>query len=139
MKKLTNNGSRRLGIPGRPALILDPNQSANIDGAQLEAIRRNKTVSRWLEKGVLVLTDDDGKTIEPPKLDPREMPKAGIKRTPKRDERKEVVLPKGVTGKGIERHHLGGGWYQVWVNGFQATDRNVRKEEAKTIAAEYEE
>jgi hypothetical protein len=139
MKKLTNKGSRRLGIPGRPALILDPNQSAHIDAAQLEVIRQNKTVSRWLEKGVLVLTDDEGNTVKPPKLDPRLIPKTGIKHHRKRDERKEVVLPKGVEGKGTELHHLGGGWYQIYVNGFQVTDRNVRKDEAKTIAGEYEE
>jgi hypothetical protein len=139
MKKLTNKGTRRLGIPGRPALILDPDQSAHIDASQLETMQRNKTVSRWLEKGVLILTDDDGKTVKPPKLDQRLIPKTGVKRPPKRDERKELVLPKGVKGKGTELHHLGGGWWQVYVNGFQVTDRNVRKDEAKTIADEYQE
>jgi hypothetical protein len=140
MKKLTNKGSRRLGIPGRPALILDPDQSADIGDAQLETMLQNKTVSRWLEKGVLLLGDEDGKVLKPPKTDRRLMPKTGIKRHHrKRDERKEVVLPKGVKGKGTELHHLGGGWWQVYVNGFPVTDRNVRKDEAKTIAMEYEE
>ena len=139
MKKLTNKGTRRLGIPGRPALILDPNQSAHIHDAQLETMQRNKTVSRWLEKGVLVLTDDDGKTAEPPKQDRRLIPKTGIRRRGRKDDRKEVALPKGIEGKGVERHHVGGGWWQVYVNGFQVTDRNVRKDEAATISAEYEE
>jgi len=47
-------------------------------------------------------------------------------------------LPEGITGQGTEVHHLGGGWYEVYVNGFKVTDRNVRKDEAKTIAEEYE-
>jgi len=53
------------------------------------------------------------------------------------DKREELVLPDGVTGEGIEVHHKGGGWYEVYVNGFKVTDTNVRKDEANDVAAEY--
>jgi hypothetical protein len=136
MKKLTNKGSRRLGIPGRPALILDPNESASINGQQFESMLRNKTVSRWLDVGVLVIDGSENEDI-PLKKVPTQ--KTGIKSRANRDKRKELVLPDGLKGKGTEFHHLGGGWWQVYVNGFRVTDHNVRKDEAKTIATEYEE
>ena len=133
MKKLINNGRRRLGVPGHPAIVLSPGESAPVTEKQIAGFQRNKTVSRWMEMGTLALIDDDG-TIEEPKRTPK--PKTGVR--PKRDIRKEVVLPKGLTGEGIETHHKGGGWYRVYVNGFEVTDRNVRKDEAKSISTEYE-
>ena len=138
MKKLTNKGARRLGIPGRPALILNAGESASINDQQLKTIRKNKTVRRWLEAGVLIVEKtDDKKPVDKTIFVPKEESKrtTGMKR---KDERKEVVLPDGVTGDGIERHHVGGGWWQVFVNGFLVTTRNVRKDESITIAAEYE-
>ena len=135
--KLTNAGGRRLGVPGRPALILDPNQTVDVDASQMDEFRRNRTVCRWLESGILVLSDGAGKTAPVPVyVTPKPTRPVGVK--PNRDVREEVVLPKGITGEGVERNHLGGGWWEVYVNGFKVTDRNVRKDEAQSIAAEYE-
>jgi len=138
--KLTNAGRRRLGVPGRPALILDPNQSVLVDSSQIDQMRKNRTVSRWLESGVLVLSDDEGKTPVPVYVTPNPPVRTTGVRVARvdRDQREEVTLPKGVTGEGVERFHLGGGWWEVYVNGFKVTDRNVRKDEAQSIAAEYE-
>ena len=135
MKVLINKGRRRLGIPGRPAIILDPNQSVEITEARQDEISRNRTVARWLETGTLIITDD-GKPQEPKAIVTAR--RSAITTKAKRDQREEIVLPEGVTGKQVETHHLGGGWYEVYVNGFKVTDRNVRKDEAKTIAEEYE-
>ena len=135
MRKLINKGRRRLGIPGRPAIILEPNESAVVDEVQVSEMRRNRTVARWLEAGVLVLMNDDG-VVEIPK--PEQKTRPGLRVKKDRDKRVEVVLPEGVSGKGVERNHIGGGWWEVYVNGFKVTDRNIRKDEAKSIAAEYE-
>ncbi len=135
MKVLTNNGKRRLGIPGRPAIILASGESSPpLSDAQIKVIKRNKTVARWLDRNILSLHEHDDEVI-PPKN--RAVPKARARSRNRRDERKEQVLPKDVTGEGIEVHHNGGGWYEVYVNGFKVTDRNVRKDEAEEIAAEY--
>ena len=133
MKKLINNGRRRLGVLGSPALVLSPGESAPVTDKQIAGFQRNKTVLRWLEVGTLNVIDDDG-NVETPKLTPKT--KAALK--PNQDIRTEATLPDGLTGEGVERHHLGGGWYQVYVSGFKVTDSNVRKDEAKSIAAEYE-
>jgi len=135
MKFITNKGRRRLGVPGRPALILDPNQSAQIDESQLDALRRNRTVARWLEAGVLVLSNEAGVAEKPAPM-PKVRPGARV--VAERDKRVEAVLPEGVTGTGAEIYQAGGGWYEVYVNGFKVTDKKVRKDEAETIAAEYE-
>ena len=135
MKLLINKGRRRLGIPGRPAIILDPNQSVEINEARQDDLTRNRTVARWLETGTLVITDDGNPQKPTPIVTPR---RQAVTAREKRDQREEIVLPEGITGQGTEVHHLGGGWYEVYVNGFKVTDRNVRKDEAKTIAAEYE-
>jgi hypothetical protein len=138
MKVLTNKGRRRLGVPGRPAIIIDANQGVPITEAQLEDIQKNRTVSRWLDAGVLVVSD--GPLDLTPVSEPAAAPRAGRGRTARdRDKREEVELPEGVTGEGIESHHIGGGWWEVYVNGFKVTDHNVRKDEAESIASEYEE
>jgi hypothetical protein len=137
MKVLTNKGARRLGVPGRPAIILNANESVPISDSQLENIQKSSTAVRWLESGVLLITDGEpGPEIEPK---PPSKAKPGVRRTSNRDKREKVVLPDGVTGEGTECHHKGGGWWEVYVNGFRVTDRNVRKDEAETIAAEYDE
>ncbi len=135
MKILTNKGSRRLGIPGRPAIILGPGDSVSVTDKQSEDIHRNRTVARWLRAGRLHLSSDDGKVAPPEPVIPRVPPRSRIKTS---DKREESVLPGGVTGEGIEVHHRGGGWYEVYVNGFRVTDSNIRKDAAKELAAEYE-
>ena len=132
MKVITNKGRRRLGVPGRRALILDPNQAVPVSESQLDEIGKNRTAARWLASGVLVVTDD-GEVVETPKPQPKTM---RVKED--RDKREELVLPEGLTGEGIEQHSNGGGWWDVYVNGFKVTDRKVRQDEATAIAAEYE-
>lgn len=139
MKVLKNNGKRRLGIAGRPAIILAPGEFVPVDKTQIKEMKKNRTVSRWIKTGLLELCDECDIKSEPAKV---VTPKRGSGhrhgRGMKNDERETVVLPKGVTGKGAELHHKGGGWYEVYVNGFKVTDTNVRKNEAEAIATEYE-
>ena len=140
LKRLTNKGQRRLGVPGRPAIILRPNESAILNEQQVADIHKNRTVTRWIKSGILELSDTD-ETVEPKKvrskIAPRSRPR--IKGVTMRDKREELVLPKGITGKGVEINHVGGGWWEIYVHGFKVTDRNVRKDERDEIAKEYEE
>ena len=139
MKVLRNSGSRRLGIPGRPAIILAPGDTTPVTDEQLADMGRNRTVARWLDRGVLTTRDsnaEDPAPAPPVRSAPprqRQRPRVGGRT----DKREELVLPDGVTGEGIEVHHKGGGWYEVYVNGFKVTDSNVRKDEANDVAAEY--
>jgi hypothetical protein len=136
MKVLRNSGTRRLGIPGRPALILSPGESVPVTESQLDEMGRNRTVTRWIDRGVLTVQDSDASDLGPAKTAPprqRVRPRVGSRT----DKREELVFPDGVTGEGIEIHHKGGGWYEVYVNGFKVTDNNVRKDEATDVAAEY--
>jgi hypothetical protein len=139
MKVVKNNGARRLGIPGRPAIILAPGGSAPVTDDQLEDMGRNRTVSRWIERGVLSLVDSNDKEPAPGPLVKSAPPRQRVRPSVggRLDKRVELVLPEGVTGEGIEVHHKGGGWYEVYVNGFKVTDTNVRKDEAQEVAAEY--
>lgn len=129
MRTLTNNGRRRLGVPGHPAVVLNPGESTEISDASLAIIGRNRTVARWLQSGVLTLSGSDGK--------PAPAPVAPEKEAEKQAE-SPPALPEGVTGEGTEVHHRGGGWWDVYVSGFKVTDGNNRKDEAEAIAAEYE-
>jgi len=141
MKQLTNMGTRRLGIAGRHALILNPRESAQVTDAQVTEMKKNRTTARWLEAGVLVLTGDDGNIeVHVPIQRQKRSPAIAVRKIPRvdRDKREEAVLPEGVEGEGVEHHHAGGGWWDVYVNGFKVTDRKVRKDEAESIAAEYE-
>ena len=140
MKLLKNNGKRRLGIPGRPAIILSPGDSVPVTEEQIEEMRQNKTVDKWLERGVLSLVKPDDVKPEPTpaKVAIPKRPLSSRLNSGHSDKREKVVLPDGVTGEGTETHHKGGGWYEVYVNGFKVTDSNVRKDVAQEIAAEYE-
>lgn len=133
MKKLINQGRRRLGVPGSPAIVLAPGEAVPVTATQIAGFQRNRTVARWLEVGTLALISEDG-AVEKPKAKPKA--KTGIK--PATSAPVEVALPDGLTGEGVERNHLGGGWWEVYVNGFKVTDQNVRKDESLAIAAEYE-
>lgn len=130
MKKLINQARRRLGVPGSPAIVMAPGESVAITDSRVAALQKNRMVSRWLEVGVLAIMDDDGNELKLKSESPAPKPKKAVP--------KEAVLPDGLTGEGAELHHLGGGWYQVYVNGFKVTDSNVRKDRAKELSAEYE-
>ena len=135
--KLTNKSRRRLGISGRPALILEPDRAVEITQSKLEEIKKNKTVARWLDSGVLVLDESDEVHKVEVELVPKVIRKTGMKHD--RDKREEIALPEGVSHEGIQIHHAGGGWYELYVNGFKVTDKTVRKDEAESMATEYEE
>lgn len=139
MKRIINNGRRRLGIPGRPALILNPGESSEVNAAQIASFEQNKTTARWLEVGVLAIVESDDEP-ERATITPKRVSHVDELRASKpRDVRQESKLPDGVPSEGVAKHHIGGGWYQVYVNGFLVTDRNVRKDEAESIASEYDE
>lgn len=126
--KLTNNARRRLGIPGRTAIILNPKQTVEISEMQYDEMKRNRTVSHWLSAGVLTV----GESSKPVKVAVDKQPEDKPKTKPKPD------APEGVSQEGVQLNHLGGGWYEVYVNGFKVTTHNVRKKVAEEIAAEYE-
>jgi len=134
--KLTNNARRRLGIPGRPAIILEPDQTVEITDDQLKVIKANRTVERWLDSGILTV----GEPVHKVKIE--KQPKVIERKTTgmkERDKREDVPLPDGITGEGTELYNAGGGWYQVYVNGFKVTDKSGRKDEAESLSTEYEE
>jgi hypothetical protein len=137
MKRIVNKGRRRLGIPGRPAIILGPNEAAEVEDSAYKALLNNKTVARWFEYGVLVI-----EKTERPNHDklvtPRSKRVEPLRTRRTEDKRTEEPVPEGVSETGIVIHHAGGGWYQVYVNGFKVTDRNVRKDEAESIVKDYE-
>ena len=120
--KLTNNARRRLGIPGRSAIILTPNQSIEITKARLDEMKQNRTVANWFQSGILTVDDVH-------KVEVETKPKPEVETKPKPEAPAE--------DQGVEVRHVGGGWFEVWVNGFQVTDTNVRKAKAREIAAEY--
>lgn len=139
MKVLRNNGKRRLGIPGRPAIILAPGEFVPVDDNQIKDMHKNRTIVRWLKRDVLELIDESD--IKDPPRKKAAAQQRSLKSRPvsgRVDKRDPVVLPDGITGTGVELHHKGGGWYEVYVNGFVVTDKNVRKDEAEQIATEYE-
>jgi hypothetical protein len=140
MKRIINHGRRRLGISGRPAIILGPNESQEITEQQEQALRENRTNANWLQNGVIEIVDGDAPIEPKPMIKPERQKVVSATTRPgtPRDERQDEPLPEGLTGEDVEMHHLGGGWYQVYVNGFKATDRNVRKAEAEEITKDYQ-
>ncbi len=140
MYVIKNNGRRRLGIPGRPAIILEVGKTAAVNGEQLTEMKRNRTFEHWVQTGVISVNDQQSKDkSEPQAFAPK--PEPPLQPPPTRvdyDKRIEEPLPDGVTGSGTELHDVGGGWWSVYVNGFKVTDKNVRKKKAEQIAKEYE-
>lgn len=137
MKALRNNGKRRLGVPGRPAVILAPGEFRPITNEQLKEIKRNRTVARWLDRGVLQIVEEDDVVKASPEVKKRTA-KPGRRRAVDRGKREKLVLPEGVTGKGIEIHKKRGGWYELYVNGFKVSDSNLRKNAVEEMAKDYE-
>ena len=139
--QIINKAKRRLGIPGRRALLLDPGQSELISEKQLEEMKKNRTVARWIQSGVLLISEDgspaQGKIVNAKQQQVKVYP--GERKVPvhPRDTNPAPNLPDGIKGKGAEFNHLGGGWWEVYINGFKVTDKNVRRQEADSIAADY--
>lgn len=128
MTTITNGGKRRLGLSGRPSIVLDAGETQEISATQFHSLRENKTTMRWMDSGLLTVQDppekhDDSKLV---------LKKPAVKQEEYKDE-----LPQGITGVGVELHKVGRGWYTVYVNGFAVTDGKVRKDEAESIALEY--
>lgn len=144
MTTITNSSKRRLGLAGRPSIVLNPGESVEVSGQQYQTMLENKTLSRWMESGLLSVKGGAG----PVKTEVPEVKKPEVKqpeekapekeKKAKKEEKVELDLPEGVTGEGVELHHLGGGWYEVYVNGFKVTDKKIRKAEAEELAEEYE-
>lgn len=136
MTTVTNNGKRRLGIAGRPSIILDPGQTSEpLSAERYQSILSNRVNARWIEAGILLVKGADAPA---PKASKEEAPKE----TGKGKKEKLVALPddfpEDLTGEGVELHHTGGGWYDVYVNTFKVTsDQKVKKARALEIAAEY--
>lgn len=136
MNVLVNNGRRRLGIPGRPGIVIAPNEIVELDAVQERAMLKNRTVQRWLESNILEIRPASKRPEKVETIAPKREAKPARKRVD-RDQREIEVLPEGVSETGTHIHHKGGGWYAVYVNGFKVTDTNIRKDEAEAIASEY--
>jgi len=126
MNTLTNTGRRRLGLPGRPAIVLDPGQTVEISDGQLKAIMANSTSARWVNSGVLSLNGNGGvDTSGANTVD------ASFAAATKLD------IPEKLTGSGVELYDRGGGWWDIYVNGFKVLDKSVRRAKAEELAEEY--
>lgn len=117
--KLKNNAGRALGVPSAHGhLIVDPKGSTDINPADLEAIKRNKTASSWLRTG-LISVGEGGKNEKPSE--------------PKKETEKPVPQ-----GEGVVVEHQSKGWYKVFVAGIEVSQGNLRKKDAEALAAQYE-
>lgn len=136
--KVTNNGGRRIGVPVRQAFILAPGESRDITDGELAQMENNRTISRWLETGILSVASELGEAPREKRevKQPESKPQAKPTQPPKAEG--QEPLPEGITGVGVEYEHHGGGWYSLWVNGFCVTDKRVRKTEAEVMARDYE-
>ena len=120
MKTVTNNAKRRLGLPGRPALLLNPGESKTIEDSQVAEIETSNIAKGWIRSGLVSISD--GAETEEKSEDPKS----------------DQDLPEGLTGKGFEIFNEGSGWYSAWVNGFKVTDSKVRKKAAEALRKEYD-
>ena len=118
MNTLTNTGRRRLGLPGRPAIVLDPGQTVEISDGQLKAIMANSTSARWVNSGVLSLN-------------------GGVVKVDTVTAATKLDIPEKLTGSGVELYDRGGGWWDIYVNGFKVLDKSVRRAKAEELAEEY--
>lgn len=141
--KVTNNAGRRIGVPIRQAFILNAGESRNVTDGELAQMENNRTISRWMETGILSIASSlgeapvDGREIKQPAPKPERKPQREKAAPPPKEESREE-LPEGITGVGVEREVFGGGWQHLWVNGFRVTDKKVRTAEADAMAADYE-
>ncbi|MGH8034021.1 MAG: hypothetical protein ACREO9_02260 [Lysobacterales bacterium] len=105
---------------------MDIGETLNISPAQYFAMCESKIACRWVETGVLLVTDA-----------PQPWKQPELKRPAVEDQVNANQLPAELTGEGVEQFHTGGGWWDVYVNGFKVTIEKVRKAEAQQIAEEY--
>lgn len=128
--KLTNKAGRALGLPGAfLSLVVEPGETIEITQTQLEEFKGNATVNRWLNSGTLQLGDVPPAPAHGPVIEDE---------VEWREPENTADVPDYVPEDGVYVHHLGGGFYEVWVNQFKVTDENVRgKPAAEAIAAEY--
>lgn len=126
MKTVTNNANRRLGLPGRPALLLNPGESKTIEDSQVAEIEGNKTAAQWIKRGTVSISDA-GKAK-----------KKSAQTESKSDSSEKKDLPDGLTGEGFEPFHHGGGYYSVYVNGFEVTDSKIKKAAVEELRKDYD-
>lgn len=131
MKKIRNNTRRSLGIPGAVALIIKPGQEEEVSDSRYVEMSTNKLVAQWIKRGMLSI---DGAA---PEKAHKEVKKEKLKTASSRKDRAPAPLPDGVEEVGVFKHHVGGGWWDVYVNGIKVTTDKVRKDDAENIADEY--
>ena len=138
MTKITNNGKRRLGLSGRPSLIIDAGQSVEVSNAQYKSFIESGIVARWFASGLLTVDGEVeigiGHQVVGTDLWSKQVP---AESTESEVDQHSVALPEGIKSEGVELYHAGGGWWEVYVNGFLVTNVKVRKAEAEKIAEDY--
>lgn len=118
--KLTNNSKRERGLPLHDELrVVKPGEEITITAEDEANLRRFPMVNNWLDRGDISITGS------------AETAKAKAEAKPKAE------LPHGITGKGYEMPHVGGGWYLAYMNGEPVADRKLRKAEAEEMAKDY--
>lgn len=144
MIRLINKAERTLGLPGVrfPSVILEKNGGeAEISDAHFEELKSNRVVSQWLANGIVL-------TQKVAELRPKGMSVTVLE--PKSEHADDSPVEKQVEAPAAGQSDDGfrpaqvkvvssaGGWYHVYVNDHQVTDKAVRKAEAQKIAAEYD-
>ena len=123
--KLINCSKRERGIPyPEETKRLGPGEEMPIDIVQYDHLLSHPMAQAWLQQGLIKIERGDAAEPEP---------------AAHSDERDHDPLPEGLTGQGTEIHDHGGGWFSVYHEGMPCTDVKIREEQAKAIAAEYEE
>lgn len=118
MIRLINNAHRALGLPGARSVVLKRGGSEVVEQSHFEELMTNRTVAAWIAQGIITAEELNGDEKQP-SAEPKQ---------PQDDKKKPSQ---------VQMIHQGGGWWKVLVNGHEATDKNVRKEKAEQIAAEY--
>lgn len=137
MTTITNNSKRRLGLSGRPSLVLRPGEtSEEITAGRFTSFCNNKTTVRWIASGLLTVNDPPEGVVDLPDLS---KPSEVKGKSDTKEVKDELELPEGITGEGKELHQVSRGQYDVYINGFKVTDETVSKKKAGEIMDEYED
>lgn len=57
--RLVNRSGRSRGIPGNPAIVLHPGESAQISAEDAQRLQANATTKEWLDKGLVAILEDE--------------------------------------------------------------------------------
>jgi len=141
MIRLINKSGRALGLPGVqfPSVVLEKNGGeAEISNDHFAELSSNRTVAQWIAQSIVLVqkfgelrpagmtvTILEPKKVEAPPAVKTEAPRPTQPEDSFRPAKVEIISPAG-------------GWYHVYVNDHQVTDKAVRKAEAERMAAEYD-